>query len=205
MRIVEARARVQYPETQYQWILELMRIANAGRVSRGVIDDFDSYTEAAEFVMRLIKRKHLSVLEFGSMTVMFTVDRAVANEITRHRHISCVQESTRYVCYTEDIPVIKPGGIPENTKMYGLWENAVLSCESAYHEAIQHGLEPDYARSMLPACLAATLTVKANFREWRHIFALRTSKAAHPDMREVMSGLAEQCAERCPAVFAGDS
>jgi thymidylate synthase (FAD) len=29
------------------------------------------------------------------------------------------------------------------------------------------------------------MVVSANFREWRHIFRLRTSTRAHPQMREV--------------------
>lgn len=92
MRIVEAQARIQYPKTQDGWEREVLSIASAGRVSRGVFDGVGSYSEAAEFIRRLIERKHLSVLEFGSMTVMFTVDRAAANELTRRRHISYVSE-----------------------------------------------------------------------------------------------------------------
>ncbi|MFA5436474.1 MAG: FAD-dependent thymidylate synthase, partial [Candidatus Neomarinimicrobiota bacterium] len=33
--------------------------------------------------------------------------------------------------------------------------------------------------------LKTEMVVSANFREWRHIFRLRTSTRAHPQMREV--------------------
>ena len=200
MKIVEAEARIRYPNTQDEWNYEINNIAGAALISRGA-EHSDRPPE--ELVRRLIRKRHLSVLEFGSMTVAFTLDRAIANELTRHRHISCVQESTRYVPYLYDIPVIKPSGISPDTMMYDLWEDAALVCEHAYHEAIQHGLEPEYARSMLPNCLATHLIVKANFREWRHILKLRTDKSAHPDMRDVMSKLAARCAGLCPAVFEG--
>jgi thymidylate synthase (FAD) len=200
MKIIEPEANILYPDTTDQWASEALGRASAARFSRGG-GGCHTAAENAAFVRKLVFKGHLSALEFGAMTVSFTVDRAVANELTRHRHISRVQESTRYVSYIDDLPVIKPGGISQNTKMYDLRENAMLACEHAYHEAIRYGPEPEYARSMLPNCLATRLIVKANFREWRHIFALRTNKAAHPDMRKVMSNLAAQCAVRCPAVF----
>jgi thymidylate synthase (FAD) len=202
MKIVEANATIidcPNPENTEKWENEIDSIASAARVSRG--GGCHTAAENEELVRKLVKKQHFSALEFGSITVLFIVDRAIANELTRHRHISCVQESTRYVSYTDGIPVIKPSDISPNTKMYDLWESAVLACEHAYLEAVRYGLDPEYARSMLPHCLAARLIVKANFREWRHILKLRTDKAAHPDMRKVMSKLAAQCAKKCPAVF----
>jgi thymidylate synthase (FAD) len=43
--------------------------------------------------------------------------------------------------------------------------------------------------------------VTANFREWRHIFKLRTAPAAHWEMKEVMSGLLEEVKKKVPVVF----
>ena len=157
MKIVEAEARIRSPNTQEEWKDEVNNIASAARISRGA-EDSDRPPE--ELVGRLIRKGHLNVLEFGSMTVAFTLDRAIANELTRHRHISCVQESTRYVPYLYDIPVIKPSGISPNTMMYDLWEDAALVCEHAYQEAIRYGLDPEYARSMSPHSLATHLIVK---------------------------------------------
>ena len=107
MKIVEAEARIRYPNTQEEWNHEVSNIASAARISRGA-EGSDRPPE--ELVRRLIRKGRLSVLEFGSMTVAFPL-MAIANELTRHRHISRVQESTRYVPYLYDIPVIKPSGI----------------------------------------------------------------------------------------------
>jgi thymidylate synthase (FAD) len=200
MKIAEPEANILYPYTTDERASEVPGTVSAARTSRGS-GLFDGYGDNAAFVRKPVLKGRLSALEFGTMTVSFTVDRAVANGPTRRRHISRVQESTGYVSYIDDLPVVKPGGISPNTKMYDLWEGAVPACEHAYREAIRYGLEPEYARSMLPNCLAARLIVKANFREWRHIFTLRANKAAHPDMREVMVDLAELCFELCPAAF----
>ena len=52
-----------------------------------------------------------------------------------------------------------------------------------YLELIDAGLAAQIARSVLPNCLKTEIAVTGNFREWRHFFRLRTSKAAHPQMR----------------------
>jgi thymidylate synthase (FAD) len=41
----------------------------------------------------------------------------------------------------------------------------------------------------------------ANLREWRTIFKLRTSKAAHPQMREIMLKLLRGFYAELPVIF----
>jgi thymidylate synthase (FAD) len=43
--------------------------------------------------------------------------------------------------------------------------------------------------------------VTANFREWRHIFKLRCSPAAHPDMRYIMLKALDLAKGRVPVIF----
>lgn len=57
------------------------------------------------------------------------------------------------------------------------------------------------ARGVLPNDLKTELVVKANLREWRNIFKLRTSPAAHPDKRRVMIPLLRELKEEIPVVF----
>jgi len=67
---------------------------------------------------------------------------------------------------------------------------------------LNDGCSPQTARSVLPNSLKTEIVVKANFREWRHIFQLRAiSKAAHPDMRALMIPLYNECRQTCPEVF----
>ena len=51
---------------------------------------------------------------------------------------------------------------------------------------------PQQARSVLPNSLKSEIVVTANLREWRTIFKQRTSKTAHPQMREVMIPLLQE-------------
>jgi thymidylate synthase (FAD) len=41
----------------------------------------------------------------------------------------------------------------------------------------------------------------ANIREWRHIFNLRCSKAAHPQMRQIMIPMLSEFHSRVPVFF----
>jgi len=68
-------------------------------------------------------------------------------------------------------------------------------------DLIAEGWSPQQAREVLPNALRTEIVVKANFREWRHILKLRTDKAAHPQMRALMSDLASYLKQECPIVF----
>ncbi len=66
---------------------------------------------------------------------------------------------------------------------------------------IELGETPEKARSILPNSLKTEIVVTANIREWRHILKLRTSKASHPQMREVAFIILEEFKGRIPVLF----
>ena len=63
------------------------------------------------------------------------------------------------------------------------------------------GMRPEQARCVLPLSLKTEIVVKANYREWRNIFKLRTPVAAHPQMRELMCPLLLELQKKIPVVF----
>ena len=143
---------------------------------------------AERFVRSIIRRGHESVLEHYSFTMKFICNRAIANEVVRHRLSSYSQESTRYCCYMDDkfngeITVIRP--INTTNNQFALWGRAMVDAECAYMDLLKEGATAEIARGVLPHDLKTTLVMTANFREWRHFFKLRCDKAAHPQMRQV--------------------
>jgi thymidylate synthase (FAD) len=68
-------------------------------------------------------------------------------------------------------------------------------------DLVKFGATPQEARSVLPNSLKTEVIMTANLREWRHFFRLRTSKAAHPQMREVTIPLLEELKTKIPVVF----
>lgn len=171
----------------------------------------DKITEdsAEKLVRNLVKNGHEAMLEHCSFTVKFTVDRGVSHEIVRHRIASFAQESTRYCNYSKDkfsneITVIKPCFWEDSDDInskYASWKMAMLYAENAYFALLKAGATPQEARSVLPNSLKTEIVVTANIREWRNILKLRTSSAAHPQIREVMIPLLNELQQKMSALF----
>jgi thymidylate synthase (FAD) len=152
----------------------------------------------------IMGKGHESVIEHACASVRFVCDRGVSHELVRHRIASYSQESTRYCDYGsnrfgEEIAIIKPPGM--TTDQHIEWSIAVKECETRYLRMIARGATPQIARSVLPNSLKTEIVTTANLREWRHIFAMRLSKAAHPQIREVMVDALYLLKTRCPNVF----
>lgn len=190
----------------------LKTIELAGRVC---YKSEDRITEdsAADFCEMILNRGHESVIEHAVATVRFICDRGVTHELVRHRLASFSQESTRYCNYGGGVTFIIPpwvsipegdkDEIPTNGLDYPsvLWLNAMNSAGIFYSHLLTEGWSPQQARAVLPNSLKTEIVVTANMREWRHIFKLRTSKAAHPQMREIMVPLLQEMDRRCPVLF----
>jgi len=84
-----------------------------------------------------------------------------------------------------------------------LWLYAMADTEVKYISLLVDGWSPQQARSVLPNSLKTEIVVTANIREWRHIFTLRCSKAAHPQIREIMIPLHKELKALIPIVFDG--
>lgn len=177
------------------------RIGRVSHKSEGRIAD----GSAADFVRRrLYDDHHDSLLEHASFTARFTCDRAIANEITRHRMASFCQESTRYCNYAGDrlggrMYFVKPGCLKPSQEQEFM--DAMRQAADTYESMIMHGCAPEIARSVLPLALKTELYMTANLREWRHFFKLRTDKSAHPLMRELAGELLEKARGQFQVVF----
>jgi len=163
-------------------------------------------SSANKFVQMLITRGHLSVLEHQSISVRFIFDRGISHEIVRHRIASFSQESTRYCNYSKDkydnqINVIDIAAHLKNKASLDVWLAAMENAELSYFKLLDLGESPQIARSVLPNSLKTEIVVTANLREWRLILQQRTSKAAHPQIREVMNPLLRDLQCQLPYIF----
>lgn len=165
-----------------------------------------------KFIGTLMKRKHMSPLEFADMTVEMVVGRDVMAEITRHRHASFAIQSQRYVRDNKsgDICFIRPDfWVPQEEKLdvrrwcaSRKWEESRRMDEDEYRYYLDEcSLTPQDARVGLPNSVATVIVMKANLREWLHIMDLRSGGGAYPKMQEVMKLLLQQAAHLYPTVF----
>jgi thymidylate synthase (FAD) len=162
---------------------------------------------APEFVRKMTQvRKHESVIEHASATVRFVVDRGVSHELVRHRLAAFSQESTRYCNYCSEkfgreITVIKPPFWSECDHRFHFWKTACEAAENQYLALLDYDATPQEARSVLPNSLKTEVVMTCNMREWRHVFRMRTSEAAHPQMRQVMVPLLAEFKQHLPELF----
>jgi len=203
MKIVEPDYLILTPINGEEVLHTLERVARTCYKSEGKIED----GSAERMIKMLIKNGHEAMIEFFDITVRFVHNRGFSHEMVRHRLCSFAQESTRYCNYSADkfggeITVIQPYWLDENHPgLENKWFMAMKETEKSYFQLLEMGLPAQAARGVLPNDLKTEINVKANLREWRQIFKLRCSPAAHPDMRRVMIPLLRELKERIPIIF----
>ena len=219
MKIIEQSVKVLYPLTLEDGIHELKRIETAGRNcwrSEGKTTD----TSYRDFINNLMKRGHESPLEFGEIMLDIMTSRDVLAEITRHRIASFAVESQRYVNEAKEdggIKFIKPlfykpydpfhdiGDLSDNVYWASRnWDAAMEFAECAYNSMIEKGMKNQDARKVLPNSTACRIMMKVNLRELLHIYALRSSPAAYPEMRRLMELLKEEVDKVLPGFLPGE-
>ena len=145
-------------------------------------------------------------------TMRFTCSRAIANELVRHRTMSFLQESTRYINYFKErhggeITFIKPSwlncsfeDITESELCYlanqypqevdgRRFLTSLVESEHAYMTLLQKGCTPQQARDALPNATKTELIITGFASDWRHVMDLRLfgkTGAPHPDMIDLM-------------------
>ena len=202
MNIIEASVEIMTPINGQQILKNLERVGRTCYKSERLIAE----GSAEEFVRKLIARGHEAILEHETIQVRFVVDRGVSHEIVRHRLAAYAQESTRYCNYAKDqfgaeITYIKPCYLDNGSPAYREWEWTMHRAECAYFNLLEHGLTPQEARCVLPNSTKTEVVMTADIREWRHFLRLRTSRAAHPQMREVACKLLEMLKAEVPVLF----
>lgn len=182
----------------------LKPIERAGRIcykSENNITDDSCLT----FCKNILNRGHEAVIEHSQLSVKFIVDRAIANELVRHRIASYCQESTRYVNYSKDkfgkeIKVISLNDYLDSDS-YRVWYDSCMFAEHEYFALLEKGVKPEIARNVLPLSTATEIIMTANIREWRSVMKLRTSARAHPQMRSIMRKLLDEFKSKIPVLF----
>lgn len=202
MRIIPPEATILFP------INGVILMKNLEQIARVCYKSEDSITEDsyAQFLLKILKSGHESVIEHEKITAKLICDRGVSHEIVRHRIASYSQESTRYCNYSKDkfgteLTFIRPIFWRESEECYRVWKNLMQQSEDSYMELLRLGASPQEARSVLPNSLKTEIIMTMNMREWRHFFRLRMAPNAHPQMQEVCRILLTEFLQKIPLLF----
>lgn len=174
---VEMSAGVGYITTNYRVIIEKNRI-----------DDLQYMCEPTEHHQK-------------RTTVKFITNRAVSHELVRHRSMSFMQESQRYVAYDKDkfgkeLTFIKPAWKQpewdEQANETVLMHLLFVSIEDTYMKLRALGLTPQQARTVLPNATKTELYMCGFNKDWEHFFNLRDKTNVDPQMYNLAHPLHEE-------------
>jgi thymidylate synthase (FAD) len=108
---------------------------------------------------------------------------------------------------------IEPGEYPTESKPWRhllhaaqcaydpCWLTAIQHSEDQYRNLLDLGWRPQEARSVFPNALSAKIVMTCNLRSWRHFLLMRTSKEAHPQMRQVTIPLLAEFQRLVPVLY----
>lgn len=130
------------------------------------------------------------------ITVHFITNRAVSHELVRHRSMSFMQESQRYVAYDKDkfgneITFIRPV-LMYTYEQYIQIRQALSYAETAYMNLRKSGLKPQQARCVLPNATKTELYMCGFEDDWDHFFDLRDKPTVDPQMYDLVCPLHQE-------------
>lgn len=122
-------------------------------------------------------------------TVKFITNRAMTHELVRHRSMSFMQESQRYVAYDKDkfgneLTFIKPAW-EQSEDEKTLMEYTLSQIEDTYMKLRKLGLKPQQARMVLPNATKTELYMCGFDKDWEHFFDLRDKTHVDPQMYDL--------------------
>lgn len=179
----------------------LRKIEWCGRISHRsedaqTQDSWDRFIRAV-----VLQHGDWSIVEHASASVDMMVDRGITHELVRHRLFSFTQESTRFVNYEKKMPARFVEPEFKSSENSDIWNDAIHACERAYASLIAGGESPQISRSIFPNALASRIIITGNLRNWRHFLLMRTTKEAHPQMRQVAIPLLAEFQAKIPILF----
>ena len=137
-------------------------------------------------------------------TVKLITTRAVSHEVVRHRTMSFIQESQRFVNYSKakfnnEITFIKPCWMDDtliekalkthplivDLKPEILFVENLLNSEQDYLDLLKLGYKPQQARVVLPNSTKTELYMCGFKEAWEHFFELRDNKIVDPQMYDL--------------------
>lgn len=142
---------------------------------------------------------------YNRITIHVVCSRGISHELVRHRALSFMQESQRFINYSKgkfgkEITYILPSWyktenldpnniVDETSNQAEMdWQKSLRTSESVYFSLLDQQLLPQYARDVLPNATKTELAICGFAEDWKHFFDLRyfgTTGSPHPDMLDL--------------------
>ena len=172
----------------------------AGRTAYKSFDRITD-TSAGEFIGRIVRSGHESVLEHTSASFRIKgISRACSHQLVRHRIASYTQSSQRYADESGAEYVVPPS-IAESGEVCDLYLKYLENGGEMYECLKNAGIPSEDARFVLPNACSTEIVMSANFREWRHFLEVRGDHHAQWEIRALAIKIYGILAREAPSVF----
>jgi thymidylate synthase (FAD) len=160
-----------------------------------------NYETAPRLIKYLIKHRHWSPFEMGSMCVEINTTRDIAAQIIRHRSFSFQEFSQRYADVKDlgqvplpefrrqdtknrqnSIPDLEPDVVEafqQRTRM--LYAEA----QELYDDMLEYGVAKECARKVLPMNSPSRIYMHGTLRSWIHYLELRSANGTQKEHMDI--------------------
>jgi len=174
-----------------EWTIE-----RAARVCYDSLDKIGERPQVNEKMLRRLRASgHLSCFEQASASFEIICSRACHVQIIRHRTMSYLAQSQRYVKLGGFLPVCVVDPITDDERSF--YEH----CYYEYQRRIEVGQKPERAREVLPNSTATRMIMTGNFTNWRRFLSARLDPHAQSEVRLVAGQIASSLKKIAPIVF----
>lgn len=156
-----------------------------------------------KLIKKIMKLGHYSVLEHATFTFAIEgISRVTSHQLVRHRLASFSQQSQRYVKINKGgFPYIVPKSIAKDKKLAKIFIDAIKKLDEIYQLLLDHNIEAEDARYILPQAVTTKMIISANARELLHIFELRCCNRAQWEIREAAMNMLKEVKSIAPTIF----
>jgi thymidylate synthase (FAD) len=172
-----------------------------------------------EYIRKLIRNEHESVLEHASWTVLISgVSRAFTHQLVRHRVGFAFSQLSQQYHDESNVRFVRPAGIDQTPEVAQIWDQAMRHSQAAYRkihaELSALTAQPLFgsrreairairsaARSVLPNASETVIAATINARALRQFLKVRGGIVGDQEMRCVAAALLEAIRPEGPALF----
>lgn len=213
------------PEGEGEWREEVNATAAerlvefAGRVCYLSFGTHQAPSSNADYIRKLIRNGHESVLEHAAWTVLISgVSRAFTHQLVRHRVGTAFSQLSQQYHDESNVRFVKPPELDQTPDLTEIWENAMRDSQAAYRKIISDlstritsknriisrettRAVRSAARSVLPNATETAIVITINARALRHLLKVRGGIIGDAEMRCASAALLETLRPEGPAFF----
>ena len=199
-------------------IVEVARVSSSRKDKKGKPEGLLNY---------LIKHKHWSPFEHGTVTFEIETSKAIGIQLIRHRSFSFQEFSQRYqdVNKFEDIfepielrsqcednrqssvEIINPnlyrrfnGGGVKPYKASAIIDNFLKDAHNLYNDLLEAGVARETARMVLPLATTTKIHMTGSIRSWIHFLELRDDEHAQKEIQLVAQEIKRIFIDKFPII-----